>query len=169
MLPSTPQVESVYLDPQSGILSGIPESAPSLGPEHPSLAFESSDASETNSETPTGVAAAGPHTLLIDGTTLDPTAAIRIAKQIQDSTNGGALMMDAPVSGGMSATTLPMGALILLGIVAAEAGKLTIMFGSPSDQATDLAVPFLQRMARSDGVIHCGGNGAGVGVKVANK
>jgi 3-hydroxyisobutyrate dehydrogenase len=59
--------------------------------------------------------------------------------------------------------------LSFAGIVAAKAGTLTIMFGSPSPIATSLAVPFLQRMARDDGVIPCGSTGAGVGVKVCNK
>ena len=55
------------------------------------------------------------------------------------------------------------------GIVAAAAGMLTIMFGSPSPLATSLVRPLLGRMAREGGVIQCGGNGTGVGVKVCNK
>lgn len=43
------------------------------------------------------------------------------------------------------------------------------MFGSPSLPASALALPLLQRMARQGGVVACGGNGAGVGVKVCNK
>lgn len=43
------------------------------------------------------------------------------------------------------------------------------MFGSPSELASSLAVPLLQRMAREAGVIPCGRNGTGVGVKVCNK
>jgi 3-hydroxyisobutyrate dehydrogenase len=43
------------------------------------------------------------------------------------------------------------------------------MFGSPSPFATQQAMPLLQRMAREGGVIECGVNGAGVGVKVCNK
>ena len=43
------------------------------------------------------------------------------------------------------------------------------MFGSPSDLASGHAVPLLQRMAREGGVIPCGRNGTGVGVKVCNK
>lgn len=53
--------------------------------------------------------------------------------------------------------------------MAASAGSLTIMFGSPSDDATAHAVPLLSRMAREGGVIACGANGTGVGVKVCNK
>lgn len=55
------------------------------------------------------------------------------------------------------------------GIVAAAAGLLTVMFGSPSSLATSLARPLLERMAREGGVVACGGNGTGVGVKVCNK
>ena len=144
MLPSTPQVESVYLDPTNGILAGIPQNATSL----------------VNGST------TSPHTLLIDGTTLDPTAAVRIAQTVQQETNGGAVMLDAPVSGGK----LPYpGVSSCPGIVAAETGALSIMFGSPSPEATALAVPMLERMAREGGVIACGQNGTGVGVKVCNK
>lgn len=105
MLPSTPHVESVYLDPKSGILAGIPSQAAPLTPEHLSLAFESEvdgtesgDASSTSSEAGLGDA----HTLLIDGTTLDPTAAGEVARRVHEETGGGALMLDAPVSGGES-------------------------------------------------------------------
>lgn len=55
------------------------------------------------------------------------------------------------------------------GIVAATAGSLTIMMGSPSPEASALAIPLLKRMAREGGVVECGTNGTGVGVKVANK
>lgn len=55
------------------------------------------------------------------------------------------------------------------GTTAATSGNLTIMFGSPSDLASGHAVPLLQRMAREGGVIPCGRNGTGVGVKVCNK
>jgi len=105
MLPSTPHVESVYLDPKSGILAGIPSQAAPLTPEHLSLAFESDvdgtesgDAPSANNDAGLGHA----HTLLIDGTTLDPTAAGEVARRVQEETSGGALMLDAPVSGGES-------------------------------------------------------------------
>ncbi|RSH92624.1 hypothetical protein EHS25_008069 [Saitozyma podzolica] len=147
MLPSTPQVQSVYLDPKTGILPGLlslPSNTPLL-PRVPS--------SSVPDQTDTAAPSAQPNTLLVDGTTLDPTVAMEVAKRIHEETGGKALMIDAPVSGG---------------IVAAKAGTLTIMFGSPSPIATSLAVPFLQRMARDDGVIPCGSTGAGVGVKVCN-
>ena len=172
MLPSTPQVESVYLDPQTGILAGIPDSAPALTPESTSLTFDGAEDSDGEGfASSAGEPATGkPHTLLIDGTTLDPTAAIRIAETIHEKTQGGAAMLDAPVSGGeVGSVRYLVTRLTTPGIVAAEAGQLTIMFGSPSLHASSLAIPFLQRMARKDGVIACGGNGAGVGVKVCNK
>lgn len=171
MLPSTPQVESVYLDPTSGILAGIPSTAPALAPECPDLTFEpgpeSLDSATPDPDTPVETKDDGPHTLLIDGTTLNPTAAIKIAQKVHEATKGGALMLDAPVSGGMSICFCVV--VLKTGIVAAEAAQLTIMFGSPSLHASSLAMPFLQRMARPNGVIACGGNGAGVGVKVCNK
>ena len=161
MLPSTPQVEAVYLDPQSGILAGLPSSAPPLSPDASSpetssqeFARELEEAEEELPSSSSSESLGGAHTLLIDGTTLDPTAAVAIAEKVHQATDGGAVMLDAPVSGG---------------IVAAEAGALTIMFGSPSLATSVLAIPLLQRMAREGGVIACGGNGTGVGVKVANK
>ena len=119
MLPSTPQVEAVYLDPKSGILAGIPADAEpipyhsSFAPASSSTASPSLPASETASMssapssslqssdiTSASTTEQRPHTLLIDGTTLDPTAAVRIAMEVMDSTRGGAVMLDAPVSGG---------------------------------------------------------------------
>lgn len=120
MLPSTPQVESVYLDPKHGILAGIPAEGDALSVESASnddLAARSdspftveqisssttmSPASSAVTKHPDVPLGGGPHTLLIDGTTLDPTAAIRIAQTVQDVAKGGAVMLDAPVSGGRS-------------------------------------------------------------------
>ena len=111
MLPSTPQVESVYLDQASGILAGIPATAPPLSPECPDLTFEPGPESldPTTPSPGSGVNNDGPHTLLIDGTTLNPTAATRIAQTVQESTKSGALMMDAPVSGGTSSRQVGSG------------------------------------------------------------
>ncbi|WVQ85301.1 hypothetical protein IAT38_007466 [Cryptococcus sp. DSM 104549] len=180
MLPSTPQVQAVYLDPAAGILSGLqelPVDTPSLrvdvsatssgdgasGTEKLSSSTTLSSGAEATTpvtgtpgtplSAPPPPTATAPHTLLIDQTTLDPTVAIDIANTIHSSTSHRTLMLDAPVSGGT---------------VAATSGQLTIMFGSPSDSATALALPLLQTMARDGGVIKCGGNGAGVGVKVCN-
>lgn len=85
MLPSTPQVEAVYLDESGGILSGI-QSLPRDTAALPDPGSSSSDS--------------GVHTVLIDQTTLDPTAAMAIAARIHSETEGKAFMLDAPVSGG---------------------------------------------------------------------
>ncbi|WVR05831.1 hypothetical protein IAU60_002857 [Kwoniella sp. DSM 27419] len=163
MLPSTPQVEAVYLDQHQGILAGLralPEEAGSVS-DQPSGGgnqveeLSSSTTMSTGSST-TSTRSAGPappHTLLVDCTTLSPTAAQAVARTIHDATSDRAMMIDAPVSGGT---------------VAAVKGELTVMFGSPSSQATDLAMPLLQTMARDGGVVACGSNGKGVGVKVCN-
>lgn len=95
MLPSTPQVEAVYLDGSSGILSGIlslPKDTPSL----PSA--ESSESANTDKSRSIG--SSSPHTILIDQTTLDPTAAMAVASRIHEETEGKVMMLDAPVSGG---------------------------------------------------------------------
>lgn len=107
MLPSTPHVESVYLDPSTGILAGMPAQAAPLTPEHLSLAFEpdSEDPSEMSTSSEQGEPSQA-HTLLIDGTTLDPTAAGEVARRVHEESRGGALMLDAPVSGGESRSRL---------------------------------------------------------------
>lgn len=168
MLPSTPQVQAVYLDQNNGILAGLsklPRDIPSL-PEtlllsdssllSNTVTLEGGVKKEMSSTTDIPSPATNPnhaHTMLIDQTTLDPTVSLSISSLIHDSTSSAALMIDAPVSGGT---------------VAAEKGELTIMFGSPSPMATRLAMPLLQMMAREGGVIECGGSGTGVGVKVCN-
>ncbi|WVQ71026.1 hypothetical protein IAR50_000551 [Cryptococcus sp. DSM 104548] len=163
MLPSTPQVEAVYLHPVEGILAGLqelPSDTPNLSLEdepQSSLSGDASRASDEQFSSTTSISSGppptNPHTLLIDQTTLDPTVALAVSTRIHQQTSHKALMIDAPVSGGT---------------VGAEKGELTIMFGSPSSMATGLAVPLLQRMARAGGVVECGGSGTGVGVKVCN-
>ncbi|KAK8865764.1 hypothetical protein IAR55_000911 [Kwoniella newhampshirensis] len=186
MLPSTPQVETVYLDPKGGILAGLlelPPETPSVDtkslfrtPSTPAADIEeisssttispppappnttppldsSTTMSPTSTTTRPTLSDTSPHTLLIDQTTLDPTIARGIASHIHSATALRALMHDAPVSGGTGA---------------AERGELTIMLGSPSPYAKEMATELLSRMARIGGVIDCGENGAGVGVKVCN-
>ncbi|OCF33248.1 hypothetical protein I316_04989 [Kwoniella heveanensis BCC8398] len=202
MLPSTPQVESVYLDKHTGISAGLQSlsssDAPILGTANPvgssrdeanieqlsstttispgpdipgtqtppidsstTLSPSSQAATSSSSQASAPLHSTGngdienstAHTLLIDCTTLSPTSAIQVAEAIHASTNGHAMMLDAPVSGGT---------------VAAAQGQLTIMFGSPSDTVTQMALPLLQTMARDGGVMYCGSNGKGVGVKVCN-
>lgn len=86
MLPSTPQVEAVYLDPHSGILAGLHDLPP--------------DTDSHNSSLLDGSNESAPHTILIDQTTLDPTFAVTLAEKIQSETLGRVQMLDAPVSGG---------------------------------------------------------------------
>ena len=111
MLPSTPQVESVYLDPTAGILAGLKDVPPDTEPLELPLTnmTTSSDQSSTQSKSPmrnmldsiTGTGTEHPpHTILIDQTTLDPTFAMSLAEKVQSETLGRALMLDAPVSGG---------------------------------------------------------------------
>lgn len=113
MLPSTPQVESVYLDPTAGILAGLKDLPPDIEPLELPLTnmTTSSDQSSANSKSPMrsiidSVTGTGtehpPHTILIDQTTLDPTFAMSLAEKVQSETLGRALMLDAPVSGGES-------------------------------------------------------------------
>jgi 3-hydroxyisobutyrate dehydrogenase len=108
MLPSTPQVESVYLDPEVGVLAGLkdlpvdtpPLESPVPNP-HESGSSESDGSTESSVKAQRGSAYENePHTLLIDQTTLDPTFAITLAERVQSETLGRALMLDAPVSGG---------------------------------------------------------------------
>lgn len=107
MLPSTPQVESVYLDPEAGVLAGLKEvpadSTPLNGTkENISNGAESTGSLQgsSSSSAPGTAADNTPHTLLIDQTTLDPTFAMSLAEKVQSETLGHALMLDAPVSGG---------------------------------------------------------------------
>lgn len=113
MLPSTPQVESVYLDPNAGILAGLKDLPADT--EQLSLPLTNmTTSSDQSSSQPSGkspmrnivdsITGTGtehpPHTILIDQTTLDPTFAMSLAEKVQSETLGRALMLDAPVSGG---------------------------------------------------------------------
>jgi 3-hydroxyisobutyrate dehydrogenase len=91
--------------------------------------------------------AAGPGTLLIDCSTIDPATARRVGEQ---AAVAGCLAVDAPVSGG---------------IAAAQGGTLTFMVGGP-DEAAAAAEPILQQMGRA--VIRAGGPGAGQAAKICN-
>jgi 3-hydroxyisobutyrate dehydrogenase len=93
------------------------------------------------------IAAAGPHTLFIDSSTID-VADARAARELVLA--AGHRGIDAPVSGG---------------VTGAEAGTLTFMVGAtPPDFAT--AEPILQVMGGR--VVHCGESGAGQAAKVCN-
>ncbi|KAL7423791.1 hypothetical protein Q5752_001375 [Cryptotrichosporon argae] len=138
MLPSTPHVQSVYLDPATGILPALAELAP------PAAGHASAEQA---------LSAQVADTVCVDHTTLDPIVAREVAAKVSSETAGRAVMVDAPVSGG---------------IMAAKDGTLTIMLGSPSRDVTDSVRPYLALMSQDGGVIECGTSGAGVGVKVCN-
>ncbi|KAG8961469.1 hypothetical protein FRC03_005358 [Tulasnella sp. 419] len=115
MLPSSPQVNQVYLG-SGGILPAI-------------LSLRNSS------------------TLAIDSTTLDITTAKDVSAQM---TKAGALMVDAPVSGG---------------VVGAAAGTLSFMVGG-SPEAFEKAKPYLEKMGKN--IVHCGDSGTGLAVKICN-
>ncbi|EMD38564.1 hypothetical protein CERSUDRAFT_113742 [Gelatoporia subvermispora B] len=86
-------------------------------------------------------------TLCIDSTTLDVEVARQIAVQV---TKTGAIMVDAPVSGGVSG---------------AKAGTLSFLVGGTS-AAFKLASPVLSHMGQK--IIYCGSSGAGLVAKICN-
>lgn len=90
---------------------------------------------------------AGTGTLFIDCSTISVDEAREAATQASD---GGFLMVDAPVSGGTAA---------------ANAGSLTFMVGGP-DAAFERAKPVLDIMGAN--VVHAGGAGNGQVAKIAN-
>ncbi len=85
--------------------------------------------------------------LLIDCSTIDVASARTVEAEAVD---GGYVMVDAPVSGG---------------IAAAAGGSLAFMVGA-SDEAFARAKPILDPMAKA--VIHAGGPGAGQAAKICN-
>lgn len=85
--------------------------------------------------------------LLIDSSTIDPQTARDVAKLAASS---GAVMIDAPVSGGVGG---------------AEAGTLTFMVGG-SESAFARAQPLLAKMGKN--IVHCGESGTGQVAKVCN-
>ena len=92
-------------------------------------------------------AAASPHAILIDCSTID----VATARSVGEAAAQKALMMvDAPVSGGTAA---------------ADAGTLTFMVGGPA-AAFDAARPMLEKMGKA--VIHAGGAGMGQAAKICN-
>ncbi|HXF69930.1 MAG TPA: 2-hydroxy-3-oxopropionate reductase [Thermoflexus sp.] len=98
---------------------------------------------------PDGVFAGGrPGLIVIDMSTIDPTAARRLAAQAAER---GIAMLDAPVSGGE---------------IGAIQGTLSIMVGG--DPATfERCLPIFRAMGRN--IVHMGGPGAGQVTKAANQ
>jgi 3-hydroxyisobutyrate dehydrogenase len=92
MLPSTPQVEAVYLG-ENGLLAGL------QGADQTSLSKAATELPWlVDGKIMSGVTDAS--TLFVDQTTLDPTGAKRVADTVHDKTGRKALMIDGPVSGG---------------------------------------------------------------------
>ncbi|PZN93370.1 MAG: 3-hydroxyisobutyrate dehydrogenase [Alphaproteobacteria bacterium] len=92
-------------------------------------------------------AAASPHAILIDCSTID----VATAKSVGEAAaQRGLAMVDAPVSGGTAA---------------ADAGTLTFMVGGP-EAAFAAAKPILEQMGKA--VIHAGGAGMGQAAKICN-
>ncbi|KAI6110047.1 3-hydroxyisobutyrate dehydrogenase [Pisolithus sp. B1] len=86
-------------------------------------------------------------TLLIDSTTLDVDVARRVASAAEELK---ALMIDAPVSGG---------------VAGAKAGTLSFLVGG-TETAFRKAEPILAHMGKR--IIHCGSSGAGLSAKICN-
>lgn len=86
-------------------------------------------------------------TLLIDSTTLDVDVARRVAGAAEESK---ALMIDAPVSGG---------------VAGAKAGTLSFLVGG-TEAAFRKAEPILSHMGKR--IIYCGSSGAGLSAKICN-
>jgi 3-hydroxyisobutyrate dehydrogenase len=90
---------------------------------------------------------APPEAILLDCSTID----VATARKVEASAAaGGYAMVDAPVSGG---------------ITAADAGTLTFMVGG-TEEAFQAAEPILRPMGKA--VIHAGGAGAGQAAKICN-
>ncbi|OBZ75658.1 3-hydroxyisobutyrate dehydrogenase, mitochondrial [Grifola frondosa] len=86
-------------------------------------------------------------TLCIDSTTLDVEVARTVAS---DVVRTGAIMVDAPVSGG---------------VTGAKAGTLSFLVGGTAS-GFDLASPILARMGKK--IIYCGESGTGLAAKICN-
>lgn len=86
-------------------------------------------------------------TFCIDSTTLDVDVARRVASDVH---RAGAIMIDAPVSGG---------------VAGAKAGTLSFLVGG-TETAFGRASPILARMGKN--IIHCGPSGAGLAAKICN-
>lgn len=92
MVPSTPQVEEVYLG-ENGLVVGLngadTTSLTKAATELPWLVDGKIVSGTTDAST-----------LFVDQTTLDPNGAKRVADAVHDRTGRKALMIDGPVSGG---------------------------------------------------------------------
>lgn len=154
MLPDSSAVESVYLDPTTGILAGISAAATSSSPGQHKLIMECGtietstiaavsaavDQLQANlrSSLPSSLPAILPTKLPSPHTTLTPTITF----------------VDAPVSGG------PMGA---------HAGTLAFMVGAATPAGFSHArTAYLAHMGSAASIFHCGPVGAGTAFKIIN-
>ncbi len=94
------------------------------------------------------IAGSSPGSLVVDMSTISPSATRRIAARLADA---GVTMLDAPVSGGD---------------IGARDGTLSIMVGGPAP-AFARAKPWLEILGRS--IVHIGGQGAGQVCKACNQ
>ncbi len=93
-------------------------------------------------------AGARPGTLMVDMSTISPTATRAMAARLEAQ---GLAMLDAPVSGGSEG---------------AARGTLTVMIGGPADQ-TERAMPALRAMGKN--IVRVGDHGAGQLAKLVNQ
>ncbi|GLF93215.1 3-hydroxyisobutyrate dehydrogenase [Streptomyces yaizuensis] len=94
------------------------------------------------------LAAMRPGGVLVDMSTIDPPTSRELAEL---AGRHGVRMLDAPVSGSSAG---------------AADGSLTVMVGGDAATLAELR-PLLGELGRT--IVHCGGNGAGVSVKLANQ
>ena len=88
--------------------------------------------------------------LFLECSTINTASSVELSKEVEAS--GIGRMIDSPVSGGPKAS---------------DAGTLTFMCGGPKE-LFEQAVPILNTMGKSDGIIHCGEQGAGLATKQLN-
>ncbi|KAF8975025.1 hypothetical protein BGZ46_009498 [Entomortierella lignicola] len=86
--------------------------------------------------------------LVVDASTIDQSMATRVAKVLHEK---GAKAIDAPVSGGTGG---------------AQAGTLTFMVGSRTDEEFQTVKPYLEKMGKN--IVYCGVNGNGQVAKICN-
>lgn len=154
MLPSSAEVEEVYLNPTSGIMRGLQD-------------HSASASSDTT-------------TLCIDSTTLNVTCASSVASKLKKEI-AGAEMLDAPVSGGKFILSSPSLKKLMIwklildcfpspsfqsGVVGAREGSLTFMCGG-TEATFSQAQPVLRVMGKK--MIYCGPSGSGLAAKLTNK
>lgn len=144
MLPNSPAVKAVYLDPHTGLIPTALSLSTSTFPRHKILM----ECGTIETATILSVADAA------SGSPSSPTSSSR--KQEHDEfvrSEPVLTFVDAPVSGG------PMGA---------QDGSLTFMVGAGEKGTFEQVKGVLKYMGKEDSVFHCGDVGAGTAFKVIN-